>query len=311
MTTNERHPTAPQLATEYTTAPLVAEFLPAYEAHLVGRGQRPRGVETYMMNMRQFLTWLGPQATIADVTELAISLYRDDRAAVSVAATVALDLTVIRSFCKFLMRRRLLSEDPTQWVDFPSIQRRPPRALSRPQLKALWAALATPEHEGRSARWHRERNRRAIFLMLFAGLRISEACALLWGDVDLEIGQLLVRDGKNGKFRTLPLHPTLWAELRKVQNPDPAHAVMSTPDGTPLTSRGADYIFRRWLPDRGLRITAHQLRHTFASEMLRNGAPLVDIQSALGHESLDTTSIYLLVDGEHLRSAIELLPAGW
>jgi site-specific recombinase XerD len=289
----------------------LVDLFPGYEKHLVGRGQRPRGVETYMAGIRQFAGFLGADASITDLSEHRITAYRDALAAFQSAPTVALALTIVRSFCKYALRLRLLSEDPTQWVDFPKVTKRPPRALSRAQLRQLWTILAAPEQETPAQRWQRERNRRAIYVMLFAGLRLSEAAALLWGEVDLGAGQLLIPDAKGGAFRAVPLHPMLWAELRRVPNPDPSRAVAGNEDGTPMVRGGMAHIFERWLTARGLDITAHQLRHTFASELLRAGAPLVDIQNALGHENLDTTAIYLKVDGEHLRQAVNLLPGGW
>ena len=100
------------------------------------------------------------------------------------------------------------------------------------------------------------RNRRAIFLMLFAGLRISEAAALRWRDVDLEGRYLVVRDGKGGKDRSVPLHPILLTELNKAPAHRPNWAVAGKADGSSMTVKSMAHIFERWLPERGLTISA-------------------------------------------------------
>ena len=145
------------------------------------------------------------------------------------------------------------------------------------------------------------RNRRAIFLMLFAGLRISEAAALRWRDVDLEGRYLVVRDGKGGKDRSVPLHPILLAELNKAPAHRPNWAVAGKADGSCMTVKSMAHIFERWLPERGLTISAHQLCHSFATELLRKRADIREIQELLGHNSSRTTEIYTHVSTKSLQ----------
>ncbi len=147
--------------------------------------------------------------------------------------------------------------------------------------------------------------------MLYAGLRLAEAAALLWRDVDLHAGLLVVQEGKGGKARVLPLHPTLQAELHQAAGrAEPGAAVAGKRDGTPLEPKALAHIFDRWLPVQGVKgISAHRLRHTFATEMLKAGVALPDIQEALGHADISTTRIYLRVDIARVRVAVGRLPA--
>lgn len=292
--------------------PLIA-LLDDYRAALVGRGRRPRGVASYVTEARRFLRWLraDASATPADLTAEAVLRYRDERAATCKPATVHADLCVVRSFCQFLIRHGLLTADPTQYVDFPRPKQTAPRALKRDQLRQLMIAIEMPRMPGEQAHTG-DRNRLGVILFLYTGLRLSEVAALRWEDVELEARTIIVRDGKGGKARVVPIHPRLFVELSTIADRGELRALIGHPrTGAPMHPKTVAEIFTRWLRARGLTITAHQLRHTFATELLRAGAPLPDIQHALGHSSLETTQVYLLVDASHLQKSIDLLPGGW
>lgn len=289
-------------------------YLPHYLRALQSRGHRPRGIRRYLDQMRYFSAWLGPQATMGDITTDTIRQYQEQRAQVCSAATVSNTLSVIRSFCKWAMKRRFRADDPTVDLDWPRKRVPAPRALKFAELRSLMLAI-TNEPAGLSPlqRWRWRRNRRAVLLMLFAGLRISEAAAVRWCDVDLEEGTLWVRDGKGGKDRNLPLHEVLLYELALIPEEERLgdHGIVCNRDGSCQDRTSLDNLFRRWLPRLGIRISAHRLRHSFATEMLRHGADLMAIKDLLGHASLETTQAYLLVDTTHKRTAVNKLPSNW
>lgn len=288
-------------------------LVPRYEASLRARGQRPRGVDKYRRTILTFCEWLGPAATMADLDAPIVRRYQELRSLTCSEATIGNLLTVIRSFCKWAMREGLRTDDPTLLVEWPRRTRSLPRALSRPQLRALEAALDEPDKIGPVRRWFWRRNRRAVLLMLYAGLRISEVAALRWGDLDLEAGTLQVLDGKGGKDRMLPIHPRLLTELECVPEAERQadHAVAGHESGACLTHKSMGHVFERWLPARGIDISSHQLRHSFATQMLRNGADIRVIQELLGHESLETTQRYLKVWDDQKEAAVRLLPSAW
>jgi integrase len=147
--------------------------------------------------------------------------------------------------------------------------------------------------------------------MLYAGLRISEVSSLLWRDVYLDDRMLVVQRGKGGRRRELPIHPALLEELLLVPVRRPTWPVVGSIEHTPLTPKSMAHIFERWLPKFGIFITAHQLRRTFATQLLRRGATLRDIQMLLGHRSLKTTAAYLGVNPKNLEDWLNLLPMSW
>ncbi|WP_029215637.1 tyrosine-type recombinase/integrase [Kallotenue papyrolyticum] len=283
-------------------APLTT-FLPDYCAALRAAGRRPRGIEKYHHTMLRFIAWLGEGATQADITAESIQRYQEQLAARCSASTVCNALSTIRSFCRWSRRRGYRQDDPTEQAEWPRRRRPLPRPYTKREIGALLAALDGDDPVTR-------RNRRAVLLMLYAGLRISETAALEWRDIDLDHGELVVRDGKGGKMRRIPLHPRLRAELETVpvSERQPIRAVVGQPNGEPLTLKALGHVFDRWLRRRGIIATAHRLRHTFATELLRNGANIRYIQELLGHQDISTTEIYLGVYQDGLRDAIERLP---
>jgi site-specific recombinase XerD len=295
------------------SAERLAALVPLYVNALRARGQRPRGIDKYRRTILTFIEWLGPGAMMDDLDAPIVRRYQEVRSETCSAATIGNLLTVIRSFCMWAIRERLRGDDPTLLVEWPRRRRTLPRALSRPQLRALETALELPDTIGPVRRWFWFRNRRAVFLMLYAGLRISEVAALCWRDVDLDAGTLMIRDGKGGKDRVLPIHVKLTAELECVAASErlPAYAVAGHESGACLTHKSMGHVFERWLPARGIDISSHQLRHSFATQLLRNGADIRVIQELLGHESLETTQRYLLVEDDQKQAAVRLLPSTW
>jgi site-specific recombinase XerD len=294
-----------------TTHPILKSYVAAYRTHLVARGHRPRGVDRYIDQIRAFIRYLGPDATMADVHTESITNYQEHLARRCMSGTVGNALTSIRSFCRWAIQAGLRSDDPTLSIQWPKLSKPAPRALSQRELHQLFKALKMPDDIDAGKQFTWGRNRRAIMLMLFAGLRISEAAALRWRDVDIEGRYLVVRDGKGGKDRSVPLHPILLAELSNAPSHRPHWAVAGKTDGSGMAVKSMAHIFERWLPGLGLAISAHQLRHSFATELLRTRADIREIQELLGHESLETTQRYLALDPERLRAAVELLPDEW
>ena len=152
-----------------------------------------------------------------------------------------------------------------------------------------------------------ERNLLLMRIMLDAGLRLSEAINLKWADLDLMTGKLHVKQGKGGKDRILWLgEPDLealrhWRERQaQVVGHAPEH-VFTTLDGKPLQPRYVQAMVARYAKRAGIakRVTPHTLRHTFATDLLRECGNVELVRRALGHANLATTQVYVhLVDSD-------------
>jgi site-specific recombinase XerD len=315
MDTEPTRPAPMSTATEYVSPPRLLDLMPQWVGWLQGKGHRPNGVTTYRKEMRALITALGDDATVADLTYATLERHQaamGERG--SAPKTTLKRLSAYRSFCRWCVKRAYLQADPTADLDFPKKPQSLPKALGGAQLRALWAYVTNPPETLTSTmRWRWSRNLRLVALALFAGLRRSELVALCWKHCDLEQGILHILDSKNGKDRNVPIHPKLLQILLLQPEADraPEMAVIGHHDGTPITGQAIGHIFERWAAQGVPGLHVHALRHTFATEILRNGGDIRAIQDLLGHASLDTTSIYLRVDVTQSRRAVDLLPSSW
>ena len=289
------------------------DLVEPFRRSLVAKKLRPRGIRTYVYTLQLFVAWMDKDATIKDVTSAAVRRYQEALAEADLAgATMGNRLSCIRGFCRWARREGLIEDDPTRDVDWPKKKLSAPRPLKPAQLRELLASLKQPpEKVYHHSMW--QRGRLAIIVMLFAGLRLAEAAALRWDDIDFDDGLLMVYGGKGDKDRNVPLHSRLRLELERIPAAERSGAVLKNIDGEDITRRSLESLMRRLPRVLGLsyRFTAHQLRHSFATQILRHGGDLRSIQVLLGHASLETTMRYILVDPEQARGAVDCMPAAW
>lgn len=296
-------------------SPAIEGTLDSYANALYARKFTEATVETYVKAMRAFLRFLGDESTIGEISQASIDRYQISRRARS-GATIAKDLTAIRSYSRWCIRAKLRADDPTLEIAWPEKDEPLPRCLTSSELHRLDMALeATLPLLNVRIRKRRIRDRLAVLLMWYEGLRLSEACNLDWRWVDMGQRTITVVMGKGRKSRVLPIHDRVFAALDSIPV-DARHGPVLAPQRERngdkkrrhISTKTVNHLFDRWLCDLGLHISAHQLRHSFAIGLLRSGADLRSIQKLLGHRSLATTERYLALDLSDTQKAIEKLP---
>lgn len=192
------------------------------------------------------------------------------------------------SALRFLYRQTLRQSwdillDPT-----PKLNRKLPVVLSVREVAQFFDAL-------RSAKY------RAILMTTYAaGLRISEVTRLKIEDLDSARMQILVRNGKGGKDRSVMFSPTLLTILRKywlMERPGYEWLFPGRPKAKPLSTSAVRKVLQKAARDAAIRkhMTPHTLRHSFATHLLESGADLRLVQVLLGHRSIQTTALYTKV----------------
>lgn len=154
--------------------------------------------------------------------------------------------------------------------------------------------------------------RMCAIVMYCCGLRISEALNLKIDDVDSKRMVLIVRRGKGNKDRQVPL-PMRTLELLRAywREYQPKTWLFTTPDGRQLPDHSVRYFLKKARKDAGIRksVSAHTLRHSYATNLMARGVDVRVIQVLLGHRSLKTTTVYLHLTSSVMRPVQETINA--
>ncbi|MDA1189392.1 MAG: site-specific tyrosine recombinase XerD [Chloroflexi bacterium] len=210
-----------------------------------------------------------------------------------------------RSFFGFLHDEGTIPADPTEYLSSPRLGRSLPTALSMENMERLLAAPSSdPEPDAM-------RDRAMLELLYACGMRVSELVSLDMDDINLTEG--FVRCfGKGSKERIIPVHPQAVEILRTyIEHARPrlmtgasADALFLNHRGKRLTRQGFWFVLKAHCKRVGIegKVTPHTLRHSFATHLLRGGAPLRHVQELLGHASITTTQIYTHLTSDHVRT---------
>jgi site-specific recombinase XerD len=180
-----------------------------------------------------------------------------------------------------------------------------PRALSMEEQRALL----------RAAELARPRDRAIVTLLLYTALRLHELAALDVEDVAISArkGIVVVRSGKGDAYREVPLNRPCrasleeWVKARSERARDGERALFVGPQGRRLSPRSVDRVVRGVASRAGLELSAHTLRHTCVTNLVRGGNDIVLVAELAGHRRLETTRRYSLPSAADRQAAMEAL----
>jgi len=180
-----------------------------------------------------------------------------------------------------------------------------PRALSEEQQRGLL----------RAAELARPRDGAIVTLLLYTALRLHELVDLDVGDVSISArkGLLVVRSGKADAYREVPLNRPCraaleeWLAARGERVADEGRALFVGPQGGRLSPRSVDRVVRGMASRAGLELSAHVLRHTCVTNLVRGGNDIVLVAELAGHRRLETTRRYSLPSAADRQAAMEAL----
>lgn len=205
-------------------------------------------------------------------------------------------LSACRSFFRWLLRERVIAQDPALDVRAPKLRRKLPQVLDVDEAAALMEIPTdTPEAV---------QDRAMLELFYSSGLRVAELTGLTWSDIDL--AQALVRVlGKGSKTRVVPVGSkalAALAALRAQALPDDAAPVFVGRNRRAISPGTVRKRLKGWAKAQGVwkRVYPHLLRHSFASHLLESSGDLRAVQELLGHADISTTQIYTHLDFQHL-----------
>lgn len=284
-------------------------ILQRFTEHLRRTGASPHTVRAYGRWLWEFVQFLGPlgcplEQTLQDEHERNFAA-RDFRQYLRHARRLAPTsvnqaLAALHTFYQSLG----LSAPRVRREQLPQLA---PRALSAEEQRRFLRAVE---------RCPSARNRAIAYLLYYCGLRVAECVGLDAADVLLtdRRGRLIVRHGKGGRQREVPLHPvarrslSAWLQERQANFGESLDPLFVNTRGQRLTTRSVDLLMDRLGEEAGVEVSAHVLRHTFATNLIRKGHDLVLVAELAGHARLDTVRRYSLPTVEDLEAAIETLP---
>lgn len=211
----------------------------------------------------------------------------------------------LRAFLKFLRKRDIESLNPER-IELAKVGGRDLDLISHDELERL---MRGPVGSSLAAL----RDRAILELFFSTGLRVSELCSLN-ADLDLSRDEFSVR-GKGEKVRVVFLSPTAKRAIKEyldkrgdidealfVRIPAGKHKKTKDSD-LRLTPRSVERLVKRYATKAGItrKVTPHVIRHSFATDLLENGADLRSVQALLGHQNIATTQVYTHVTDKHLR----------
>lgn len=271
-------------------------------------------------NYNHYLTRLLDYAgdiSVSDITPELIRQWRlwlhelgSDRSDELSKATQNYHLIALRNFLKFCHKRNIPALSPDQ-IELARVKRSQVTFLDKDELLRLFAQPNTNDESGL-------RDRAILELLFSSGLRVSELCNLDKKHVNLERKEFMVR-GKGQKDRPVFVsdEATAWLKtyLEKRSDNLPAlfisysgkHQASTSGNYRRLTPRSVQRMISRYALLAGItkHVSPHTMRHSFATDLLMNGADLRSVQAMLGHSNIATTQIYTHVTDPHLKSVHE------
>lgn len=216
--------------------------------------------------------------------------------------TLAHNVSVIRTFYKFLLTLKIIERNPTEFLELPKLRKKLPTVLSKEEVEKLLDIDLTDCYS--------YRNKAMLELLYSTGLRVSELVNLELSNIDLE-NCTLKTIGKGNKERIIPISDYALYYVEKYINEYRGsmlkkgvnNYVFINNHGNVMTRQGFFKIIKKLAVEKNIKtpISPHTLRHSFATHLLDYGADLRSIQEMLGHSNLSTTQIYTHVSSEHLK----------
>lgn len=264
--------------------------------------------KTDLLEVEKFLKENGGYNGWKNITERDIQLYLQHLSDRKLARSSQLrQMSSLHSFYRLLTRRKIVQIDPTQEITLRRGEKKLPEFFYEPEIKQVFDSLSGDKPLT-------VRNL-ALFQLFYAtGMRVSEVSSLTLNQIDLTMQTILVH-GKGKKDRYVAFDDKTKRSLTKyleiarpklLKNEDEPHVFLSNL-GKPISNRGIQYVMQKTFNQAGIsgKVHPHELRHTFATAMINNGADLRSVQELLGHSSLSATQIYTHVTMAHLKSDYE------
>lgn len=289
------------------------ESLNFYIRHLkFEKNLTENSINSYRKDISHFINFI-KNNNIEDVSQLSLEIFRKYLKYLDSCKyanrTIIRKYSSLTNYFKFLENNNFLKIQLTQLIVAPKKHHRFYSFLTQTEIKLLIESIETTTNLGK-------RNRALIEVIYSTGARISEVEGMTLKAVNLENNEVEVF-GKGRKYRIVYLNQSACKYLKKyldirnefsfsskMQNYRQDNSLFLNKFGNKLTVRGMRKILKKYLGECGInkKISPHDIRHSFATHLLQEGAGIREIQELLGHENISTTQIYTHLNLKKLKS---------
>lgn len=289
----------------------LSELIMDFVEHLeVERGRAQKTAENYHLYLERLIEFAGDIEVEKVTSELVrkwrlwLNRYENEQGQSMTILTQSYHLIALRSFLGYCSKRDIHTLTPEK-VELPKAKRKQVTFLTQDETERLIAAAHDQSPSGL-------RDKAILELLYSSGLRVSELCNLNRDHINLERGEFMVR-GKGQKDRPVFISPeaTEWLATYLKSRRDSAKPLFIRYSGAKtgeeesfrLTPRSVQRMVSHYAKLAGItkQVSPHTLRHSFATDLLMNGADIRSVQSMLGHSNIATTQVYTHVTDQHLR----------
>ena len=216
----------------------------------------------------------------------------------------------LKTFFNWTIDEGYREENPVDEIKQPPLPKRLPRCLTKEQVNFHLENI-------REYEWYlelqRSRNEAIYTIIVYCGLRLSETQNLGKEAVNLSVGEIFVKAGKNEKDRTVPIPEELEPILENYIKEQKRLGVSSkwffpsVKSEKRLTKKNMNAVFKKVSEISGIKVTAHMLRHTFGRLSVEADIQTRVIQTVMGHSDIRTTQIYTFVSNQTAKDAMRNL----
>jgi site-specific recombinase XerD len=278
---------------------VIKKILEKFKKEMISEDISENTIKNYLSDIRTFCKWhqeIDSSENLKKVTHYHLNAYKDYliHNKRKKASSINRNIQSLKNFFQFMLSQKHIKNNPSEKIKFlKKTKRVQPRALTKKDVHKL---LSVTSH---SSHGTQKRNYAIVQLLLQTGIRVSELVNLEIRDITLydRSGESRIVNAKGEKERTVPLNNYARRALRNYleeQNAEKRKEVFLSKQNKRMTARAVQLIMNNLGKKAGIEnVTPHTLRHTFAINYLRSNPDcLVELSTLLGHESLDTTSIY-------------------
>jgi site-specific recombinase XerD len=296
-------------------ATCIDEFLEHLE---IEKNRSKRTIIAYHHYLDRLLQWVGPTTEIESLSaekvrkfRLFLNQFTDEYGELLTLKTQSYHVIALRSLLRYAVKRDIACISPDK-IELPKTENKQVQFMSNEELEQLLTSPDTNTMAGL-------RDRALMELMFSTGLRVSEVASLNKNMVNTDNGEMrVIGKGRKERIVFVSERAREWTAKYFGRRGDPLDAAFVGYKGkgagdhpspkvelnaTRLTPRSVDRIIQKHSLEAGIvkNITPHTLRHSFATDLLLNGADIRSVQSLLGHSSITTTQIYTHITNQQLR----------